>query len=451
MSSPNGPARPRIPWFLFVFAPAIGALGALAVLGAVSWSAGLGAAAVAALLAVGLSRNRRAAQASLETALDRARQQVANARRELESLAAGDQAVFTALPDPVILIAADRRILRANPAAREMFEHGHGGDPKAEGRPDQDTLVGRDLTAVLRNPALLQAVDEVLNGAEDQMVEFTLGGPVERYFGGRAARLGGARSGGTAAILTLHDVTGLKRAEQLRADFVANASHELRTPLASILGFIETLQGPAREDDEARERFLAVMHEQGTRMARLVADLLSLSRIEMDEHTPPRDTVDLANLARIVARNLEPQARAKDMTFDFDLNGLAPVIGHDEELTQVLQNLIDNACKYGRAGTPVRIAGRDVAPDSPGGRRLGRPGVALSVADQGDGIAREHLPRLTERFYRADTARSRKLGGTGLGLAIVKHILNRHRGLLEIESVPGEGSSFTILLPRAAK
>ena len=428
---------------LCLSAPAGVALGVLAATGVLPLGPGLAAAAAALILAAALLRVYLGAQARHEQALTQARLEAEAASRELESLIAGDQAVFTALPDPLLMISTDKRIQRANPAAEELFEDGPGGGPGGAG------LAGQDLTSVLRNPELLGAVDEVLQGAEGRVTEFARSGPVARYFGARVARLSGTRRDGAAAIVTLHDMTALKRAEQMRADFVANASHELRTPLASLLGFIETLQGPAREDPEAHRRFLGVMQEQGRRMSRLIEDLLSLSRIELQEHTAPRGTADLANLARGVANTLQPQARAKDMTFEFALDKVPLVIGDTEELTQVLQNLIDNAIKYGRADTSVRIAGHAVPPNSASARRLGRAGVALSVTDQGEGIAREHLPRLTERFYRVDTARSRKLGGTGLGLAIVKHILNRHRGMLEIESTPGEGSSFTVLLPRA--
>ena len=425
--------------FVAFLAPAAIGIGVLAASGVVPPGLGFVGAAAAVVLAGVLARLDFVANERRERAVLEARQETEAASRELEALIAGDHAVFTALPDPLLMISAERRISRANPAAEELFE----GGPSGGG------LAGQDLTSVLRNPELLDAVDEVLNGAETRITEFARSGPVARYLGACVARLSGTRRDGSAAIVTLHDLTALKRAEQMRADFVANASHELRTPLASLLGFIETLQGPAREDREAHQRFLDVMQEQGRRMARLIEDLLSLSRIELQEHTPPRGTVDLASLSRSVANTLEPQAKAKDMAFEFDMDGLPLVVGDSDELTQVMQNLIDNAIKYGRAETTVRISGRVLPNNNTLSRRLGRPGIALSVIDRGDGIARQHLPRLTERFYRVDAARSRKLGGTGLGLAIVKHILNRHRGLLEVDSTPGQGTSFTVLLPSA--
>jgi two-component system phosphate regulon sensor histidine kinase PhoR len=239
-------------------------------------------------------------------------------------------------------------------------------------------------------------------------------------------------------VLTLHDVTALRRAEEMRADFVANASHELRTPLASLVGFIETLLGPARDDEEARIRFLGIMRDQAARMSRLIQDLLSLSQIEMRAHERPSEPVALAPLLRDTAAALQPQAGARNITLQLDLDESLPAVrGARDELLQVFQNLIDNAIKYGRPDTAVEIHLR----------RRDQDWLEIAVRDHGEGIPRDHLPRLTERFYRVDSARSRDLGGTGLGLAIVKHILNRHRGRLVIESEVGEGSIFSVRLP----
>lgn len=367
----------------------------------------------------------------LEAAIQAAAEERLHRRRELEAVVIGNEAILATLPDPLIMMDSGRRVVRANPAANELF----GSE-----------LAGRDLTAMLRSPSLLDAADAVLQGADGRVVDFTIPGPVQRTFNARIARLPAPALDGTVAILSLHDLTSIKRAEQMRADFVANASHELRTPLSSLLGFVETLRGPAKDDQGAHERFLAIMEEQATRMSRLVEDLLSLSRIEMQEHTPPTGDTNLEHVVRSVANTLEIPAREKDMTVFLEFDALPPVIGDPDELSQVFQNLMENAIKYGRAGTELRVTGglSDLAR-----RRLGRAAVAVAVIDRGEGIAREHLPRLTERFYRVDTARSRKLGGTGLGLAIVKHIINRHRGALEIDSVEGEGSTFTLYLPVA--
>lgn len=355
-------------------------------------------------------------------------------RQELVRTVSNHEAVLTALPDSLLLIDRQRRVLRGNPAAEELF----GKD-----------IAGRDLTLVLRNPELIEATEEVLSGATGRVVEFTVPGQFERHLSCRIAKLATAASDGTAAIIALHDLTAVRRAEQMRADFVANASHELRTPLASLLGFIETLLGPARNDDDARVRFLGVMHEQARRMSRLIEDLLSLSRIELHEYTPPSSTVDVEEILKSVASALEPQASEKAMTLKLEFAGVGLILGEADELTQVFQNLTENAIKYGRSGSDVRLVTNRIEPGSGSARRLGKPGVAITVIDQGEGIAREHLSRLTERFYRVDTARSRELGGTGLGLAIVKHIVNRHRAVLDIDSTIGEGSRFKVLLPLA--
>ena len=346
-------------------------------------------------------------------------------------LAAAD-AIIDAVPDPLILLDERRRIVRANAAAGEFVGA---------------LLPLRDLAAALRNPAVLAAADAVLRGEAARVVEFALTIPVERQLRGRFARIVRASPEGAVAVLTLHDVTELKRAEQMRADFIANASHELRTPLATLSGFIETLRGPARDDPEAGERFLAIMSGQAARMTRLVEDLLSLSRIELNEHVPPRGRVALAAVLDHLAQALELRAAERGMRIRLCLPpDLPEVQGDRDELTQLFQNLLDNAIKYGRPGSEIAVDARSLTPDAANGERGSVASVAVAVRDRGEGIAREHLPRLTERFYRVDTARSREMGGTGLGLAIVKHIVSRHRGLLEIDSTPGEGSVFTVLL-----
>jgi two-component system phosphate regulon sensor histidine kinase PhoR len=281
------------------------------------------------------------------------------------------------------------------------------------------------------------------------VVDFALTAPIERQLQAHFARIDRPSLDPDAvAVLTLHDITQLKRAEQMRGDFIANASHELRTPLTTLTGFIDTLRGPAREDAEARERFLAIMHEQAARMIRLVEDLLSLSRIELNEHVMPQGRVALGPLLRHLADTLELRAGERDMRIRLDLPpDLPEVLGDRDELAQVFQNLVDNGIKYGRSGSEITVAAAAIGVRSSYSSDAGdSPFVSVAVRDCGEGIAREHLPRLTERFYRVDTARSREMGGTGLGLAIVKHILNRHRGFLDIESTPGTGSVFTVFL-----
>ena len=356
------------------------------------------------------------------------RERVENAQARL---AAAD-AIIAAVPDPLILLDERRRIVRANAAAGEFVGA---------------LLPLRDLAAALRNPAVLAAADAVLRGEAARVVEFALTIPVERQLRARFARIARASPEGAVAALTLHDITELKRAEQMRADFIANASHELRTPLATLSGFIETLRGPARDDPEAGERFLAIMGGQAARMTRLVEDLLSLSRIELNEHVPPQGRVALAPVLDHLAQALELRAAERGMQIRLHLPfDLPEVQGDRDELTQLFQNLLDNAIKYGRAGSEIAVDALTLMRPPANGGRAASAVVAVAVRDRGEGIAREHLPRLTERFYRVDTARSREMGGTGLGLAIVKHIVNRHRGLLEIDSTPGEGSVFTVLL-----
>lgn len=343
---------------------------------------------------------------------------------ELSASLEASDAVMAAVPEPLILIDRNRRIVRANAAARGFV--GTVSEP-------------RDLAASLRNPLLLAAVDAVLRGEASRIVEFEMSVPLVRVLEGRLARIVGPSPEGAVAVLTLHDITASRRAEQMRADFVANAGHELKTPLASLVGFIETLLGPARDDAAAGERFLGIMREQAGRMARLVDDLLSLSRIELNEHVPPTARVALAPVIERVAAGLELRAAARQMRIVLSLpEELPDITGDGDELAQVFQNLFDNAIKYGRPKTEIKVSAA-----------LADGLIGIAVSDRGEGIAGEHLPRLTERFYRVDSARSRELGGTGLGLAIVKHVLNRHRGRLDIESSPGKGSTFTAWL-RAA-
>ncbi|MSO54223.1 MAG: GHKL domain-containing protein [Rhodospirillales bacterium] len=335
--------------------------------------------------------------------------------------------ILDELPDPIVVVDRNRTIVTINRSARESF---------------QVAATGRNLAQAIRHPAILGAVDSVLAGRPGRSVELSLAAPVRRDFILQVAGLPHP----AGALLAFHDVTEVRKWERMRADFVANVSHELRSPLASLVGLLETLTGQARDDTEARDRFVAIMHEEARRMARLVDDLLSLSRVEIHEHVQPREPQDVKQIVGGVAELLAKRAAERSMPIDLAIPaGLAPVAGDRDELVQVFQNLIDNAIKYGRAGTPIRIEGRVIE------RIVGRdkPGIAIAIIDQGEGIPEDDLPRLTERFYRVDKGRSRALGGTGLGLAIVKHIVNRHRGRFAIDSVLGRGSTFTVQLPLA--
>jgi len=248
-----------------------------------------------------------------------------------------------------------------------------------------------------------------------------------------------------ATLLLLHDLTAIRRSEQMRADFVANASHELRTPLAAVSGFIDTLRGHARNDEAARDQFLDIMSVEAARMRRLIDDLLSLTRIELNEHVPPHGRIALEHVVREAVAALAPLAEAGRIVVTLSAGAnLPPVNGDRDELVQLFQNLIHNAIKYGRDNGHVWVTLGASA------NAEGEPLVFASVRDDGDGIPQSAIPRLTERFYRVDVKRSREKGGTGLGLAIVKHIVSRHKGRLIIESPPGEGATFTVLLPAIA-
>ncbi len=337
-------------------------------------------------------------------------------------------------PNPVLVLDGNARILTANQAARQI---------------NPAVIVGRHVSSVLRTPSLLKAVERVRGGAPSQSVDYTVPVPVERHF--RAfvtpCEWRDTAVGTSPVLIVLDDLSAAKRVEQMRADFVASASHELRTPLASLSGFIETLRGPAKDDPQARERFLQIMEEQANRMKRLVSDLLSLSRIELNEHVPPADEVDLSHLLHAVVEAAGPLVTESGVEVAIEGAGAKPVLGDYEELFQVFQNLLDNALNYGASGGRIEIGIASGALNDPGAPV--QSVCSVSVRDYGPGIPREHIPRLTERFYRADVGDSRRKGGTGLGLAIVKHIVNRHRGWLEIRSAVGEGSVFTVHLPRA--
>ena len=339
-------------------------------------------------------------------------------------------ALIEAMPEPVLVVSGDVRVIAANAPARTILPA---------------LRKGGALALALRDPDILDAIRRVRGSGRMEVVPWRDRVPVERSFDVTVAPLD-QPGDDPALVLTLRDLTEAHRVERMRADFVANASHELRTPLASLLGFVETLQGPARDDPRARARFLAIMAEQARRMARLVDDLLSLSRIEQHLHVRPDEPVDLAMLVRHVADTLAPLA--EETGAHLKLSASIPVVvsGDRDELVRVAENLIENAIKYGSRGGSERSGTKaldivDIAVAS-----SGRNGV-LIVRDYGPGIAAEHLPRLTERFYRIDAGQSRAKGGTGLGLAIVKHIIARHRGRLHVTSEPESGASFTVSIP----
>jgi two-component system phosphate regulon sensor histidine kinase PhoR len=345
------------------------------------------------------------------------------AARLIGSLIAG-------LPGPAIVLDRDGRVIAFNDTARGLAPAMRRGDP---------ALIS------LRMPELVNAIRRASKRREPQRVEFFQRVPRDRWYEAfvRPVRLaGGEGVPSDLLLMTFNDLTPLRRVEEMRADFIANASHELRTPLAALLGFIETLQGRAKDDPAAREKFLAIMQAQATRMARLIDDLLSLSRIELNAHLQPSTSIDLASIVRQVVDGLQMLARDREVEIKVSVpDASLTVLGERDELIRALENLVENALKYGAAGKRVDVT------LTAGQTRAGTPEARLAVRDYGPGIAPEHLPRLTERFYRVDVADSRQQGGTGLGLALVKHILNRHGGKLTIESTPGEGASFCMHVP----
>jgi two-component system phosphate regulon sensor histidine kinase PhoR len=377
-----------------------------------------------------------AASRPLLPPIERVTRNIERLSRTLASRAAmvGDllranEAIVERLPDPLLVLGSDRSVRRANAAARLAF--------------------GADMASVLRHPDLRSAIEAAFAVRTPQTAEFALPVPVQREVAATVIFMDPPLADGGMALAILSDRTRERAVERMRADFVANASHELRTPLASLIGFIATLQGPASDDPPAQRRFLAIMAEQAERMNRLIDDLMSLSRIELTEHQPPAELVDLAQLVDTVVAGFEPRLKARQMTLSLNVaEALPAVLADADQLAQVATNLVDNAVKYGRDGGTVQVL---VTHAPQGGRYPTRPGLVLSVTDDGRGIAREHVPRLTERFYRVDKGRSRLAGrgptGTGLGLAIIKHIVNRHRGVLAIDSEEGRGSTFSVWLP----
>jgi two-component system phosphate regulon sensor histidine kinase PhoR len=340
-----------------------------------------------------------------------------NRTRQQERTAA-DHMLLERLPDPLFRLDQDGVITWRNASAVSAF--------------------GAETAALLRHPMLRAALGEARLAMAPVRKSIALAAPVPRELDATVIPVG------DPAYVLITDRTRERSAEKMRADFVANSSHELRTPLASLIGFIETLRGPAADDSEAQQRFLGIMAEQAERMQRVIADLLSLSRIEIIEHQAPTDILHLPPVLERIVAGLEPILATSGTKIQVDVPPDLPRIPADaDQLTQVFSNLLDNAIKYGRRGGCIKLTAGPARNDA----RFEANGIVVSVADDGPGIAREHLPRLTERFYRVDKGRSRAVGGTGLGLAIVKHVINRHRGRLLIDSAEGQGTTFTVWLP----
>ncbi|CCB63828.1 Multi-sensor signal transduction histidine kinase [Hyphomicrobium sp. MC1] len=336
-----------------------------------------------------------------------------------------------AMPDPAIVLDEASVILNYNAAARGLFDRLRQGVP---------------LEHVNRDPELISAVSNALQNGEKGTAHLVPRGGAGQRLIATVAPLGAAvERPPIAALITIHDESEQHRLLEMRTDFIANASHELRTPLASVRGFIETLQGPARNDEKARERFLAIMADQAERMTRLIDDLLLLSRVEEKANLKPEGRVDVNDLIEDVTRSLMPFAEERHITIEVEPSaGPLIAMGDRDELFQVFHNLVENAVKYGKEGGSVKVSllKKNSARDEKFPAR-----AHVSITDNGPGIAPEHLPRLTERFYRVSAEHSRRIGGTGLGLAIVKHVLNRHEAELSVQSVVGQGTTFNVSLP----
>lgn len=339
--------------------------------------------------------------------------------------------LLRALPLASVLIGRNERIRGLNPRAEAFLGAG---------------VAGRHFITAIRHPVVLDAVEACLADRQPRRARMpTRQAAQDMTYAVHCAYLDLPEAEGV--LVSFEDLTHVEQADQMRRDFVANVSHELRTPLTALLGFIETLRGPARNDAAARERFLSIMAAEAERMERLVADLLSLSRVESEERMRPTARVDLCALIGSVLRRLEPVAQAGGVTLDGALPEAGVTVpGDEDQLRQVVTNLVENAIKYGGSGGTVEVRLSAVA-EMPG---LRAPGARISVRDHGPGIDPVQIPRLTERFYRVDSHRSREMGGTGLGLAIVKHIVNRHRGRMRVESEPGQGAEFIVELPAKA-
>ena len=340
--------------------------------------------------------------------------------------------IMEKLSDPILILDSADRILMANKSAHSLLGQ---------------QILKQNISVFIRNSILDDAMKHAHETGELVSCEFKLGKPNAKHYLTRIHLFDLADSQITDSsqyiFLALYDISALKQTDKMRADFVANASHELRTPLASILGFIETLQGPARNDDQAHDRFLSIMHDESSRMSRLIEDLLSLSRIERDQHIPPSDRINLSHLIKSVIDVLEPQAESKHMAIHFTSDNMNKITADHDQVTQVFQNLIENAIKYGDENTDIEVTFEaSMLPE-----HIAAKDVTVTITNEGPGIAPEHLPRLMERFYRVDSARSRSLGGTGLGLAIVKHIIKRHKGRIFFKSELNSTTKVTLSLP----
>lgn len=330
--------------------------------------------------------------------------------------------IVNAIPYPSMLLDSTLNVKSANTPARALFG---------------DSLEGQDVVRALRQADALDCINTAIKTKQLVRCNFVLKLQTSRTYEASAAVINVDKSNNEIVLFTLNDISAELDAEKSRSTFVANVSHELRSPLTSLMGIVETLKGPARNDEAARDKFLELMQGETGRMSRLVGDLLSLSKLEAKEHLPPEGDVNVLRLVHHIMTVLSESTPSYKNRVRIHASDDLPILTADlDELTEVFQNLIENALKYSTPNTPVQVSIT---------REAER--MIITIRDQGDGIAPKHLPRLTERFYRADKGRSRDMGGTGLGLAITKHILNRHRAKLNIDSELNVGTIVTVSLP----
>jgi two-component system phosphate regulon sensor histidine kinase PhoR len=371
---------------------------------------------------------------SLQSSVERLQNSWEIRNNQLESYLNENKVLINSLPNILILLNKDLSIIQTNDAGHSAFMHNG---------------VDNTLDYIINNDAINKTAKQVLEDKKGRTLEISLPEPINRDYMVKLKHFPVFSPRGIALIMVMHDITELKRAEQTFADFVANASHEIRTPLTSIVGFIETLRTTAKDDEEATDDFLILMEEQAERMSKLVTELLSLSRIEQNINARPTDKVDITEILKNALKQVDWDASNQGMIIETTIQeNLPEITGDADQIGQIIHNLLTNAIKYSKRDTAIDISlsveknktNEDIFT---GVEQI----ICLSITDHGEGIAKEHLPRLSERFYRVDKARSRKLGGTGLGLSIVKHILERHKGTLTVESEIGKGSTFTIKLP----
>ena len=356
--------------------------------------------------------------------------------------------ILNKLEDAIIVLDSDQKIVFQNSHSIDLFENNY---------------TGQNITNLIRSPIILETLENVYKNKKTKIIEYnseygqnlsprsTNFYNVEISYEQNHLQLTNSKDN---YVILMKNITPLKNIEKVRSSFIANVSHELKTPLATVMGFLETIRGPAKDDKKSMSKFLGIMDKETIRMKRLIDDLLVVSKIESDEHIHPTKKVNLIKTLNNVIESLKEYALKKNIQIrtDYQLNENLSVLGNEDELVQVFTNIIDNSIKYGKINSSIDIKAEEVkeqVDQSEDKKLFPQLILKISVKDESDGIHAKHLSRLTERFYRVDAARSKEIGGTGLGLTIVKHILNKHRGHLDIKSEINQGSTFTVELPIA--